>query len=525
LPVKRHFLKLTIKGKLTLLLMATSGLAVGLVCTIFYFLVAQSFQKDYTNDLNSLIDILGHNCEAALTFNVPEDAAAVLGTLSNRPSLLAVRLYDRNHTLFADYTRSPTVGGPPVTDGGGLDSKTSLKVEQPIQLIDGTVVGRIIAYDDIRGIGLSQKKWLLLLAAAGTVALAAAYLFASLLQNSISRPLLVLTAAVQRLAVGDFSTVPEIALGRQDEMGVLSSAFVEMSRKLDDSYAALAEYNRELETRVVARTEELQRAMEGLTKSQAQLVQSEKMVAVGHLVAGVAHEINNSLNFMTGAIPTVSLLLKKMKTLLSEGDEPGHDLSLTTAPFFEKMATLLNNAEIGLQRTVRIVSDLNTFARPSQGRFVPTDMHREIDMVVTLLHYEMRDRIVVQQHFSPTLPLAFCLRDQINQVIMNVLRNAIQAIAGPGVIDITTSLEGAMVNLSFHDSGCGIPPEVIDQIFNPFFSTKEVGKGTGLGLAISYGIMQNHHGEIVVDSTVGQGTTVTLRLPVVQGSAPVEVEG
>jgi len=231
-------------------------------------------------------------------------------------------------------------------------------------------------------------------------------------------------------------------------------------------------------------------------------------------VAGVAHEINNSLNFMTGALPTVSLLFKKIGILLSDGGEPVQDLASSIAPILQKVSILLANAEIGLERTVRIVSDLNIFARPSQGSSAPTDIHRDIEMVVTLLHYEMRHRIEVRRNFASTLPLVFCRRDQISQVIMNVLRNAIQAIDGPGVIDITTSLEGAMVNLSFHDSGCGISPEDIGQIFNPFFSTKEVGEGTGLGLSISYGIMKSHQGEIVVDSTVGQGTTVTLRLPV-----------
>jgi signal transduction histidine kinase len=504
----------TIKNKVTLLLMATSGLAVGFVCLMFYFLVAQSFQSNYTNDLNNLVEIVGHNCTAALLFNVPEDAEAVLNSFEKRKSILSVRLYDNSHNLFASYDKSTTLTD--VLDVNPLDHlepDTSLKIEHPITLHDGAVAGRIIVYDDIRGIGLSKKKWILLLSGTGIIAMIAAYFLATVLQNIISRPLLVLTDAVQCLAAGDFGAGHTIHVQSQDEIGMLSVAFIDMSRKLQNSYAELEAYSQNLEKRVATRTEELQKTLSDLTKTHTQLIQSEKMVAVGHLVAGVAHEINNSLNFITGAIPAIAMLIKKIEAQLhTEASQSQPDCS-KIQQITQKMGALLKNAEIGAQRTAKIVSDLNTFARPSHGQFIPTEIHKEIEMVITLLHYDLRSRIEVLLDFSPELPLVFCLRDQMNQVYMNILRNAIQSISGKGTIWVKTWYDGNMVNISFRDNGCGIPEASKNKIFNPFFSSKEVGKGTGLGLSISYGIIKNHRGEIAFDSTIDQGTTFTLRLP------------
>jgi len=495
--------------------MATSTMAVLLVCLMFYFLVAQNFQKRYSMDLNNLVDIIGHNCTAALLFNVPEDAETVLSSLEKRNSILAVRLYDRDHKIFATYNKNPSLADTLTTKQNRLDPDTSLKIEQPISLKDGTVVGRIIVYSDIRDIGLSHKKWVLILSGAGIVALIAAFFLATFLQNIISRPLLRLTDAAQRLAAGDFEAGHELRVQSQDEVGMLSAAFIDMSRKLEDSYTALEAYNQNLENRVAVRTEELQKALSDLTKTHEQLIQSEKMVAVGHLVAGVAHEINNSLNFITGAIPAVAMLTQKLGDQLAKETRELQADHGKTEPILQKIDTLLKHAEIGVQRTAKIVSDLNTFARPSHGQFTPTDIHREIELVIALLHYELRNRIEVVYNFSSALPLVSCLRDLMNQVYMNILHNAIQSITGKGTIWIKTWLDEGMVNISFRDSGCGIPNSAINKIFNPFFSTKAVGEGTGLGLSISYGIMRNHRGEILVDSTVGQGATFTLRLPLV----------
>lgn len=513
--LKMPLRNITIKNKVTLLLMTTSGMAVGLVCLIFYFLVAQNFQKNYLTDLENLVEIVGSNCTAALLFNVPEDAETVLSSLERRKSILSVRLYDTSHNLFASYDKKYSLANN--RDANllhRLEPDKSLRIERSITLHDGTVAGMIIAYADIRDIGLSNKKWIVILSGAAFIAMIAAFFLATLLQNIISRPLLALTNAVQRLAVGDFEAGNDIQVHSQDEIGLLSAAFIDMNYKLQGSYTELETYNQNLEQRVASRTAELQAAMSDLTKSHAQLIQSEKMVAVGHLVAGVAHEINNSLNFITGAIPAVAMLTKKIRNHLNDETSQTQPDFSKIEQIITKIDTLLNNAETGVQRTAKIISDLNTFARPHQGQFLPTDIHKEIEMVITLLHYDLRNHIEVVMDFSPNLPLVSCLRDQMNQVYMNILRNAIQAISDKGTIWIKTARDGDMITISFRDSGCGIPDSAKAQIFDPFFSTKEVGEGTGLGLSISYGIIRNHHGEIKVDSTVGQGSTFTLRLPI-----------
>lgn len=506
---------ITIKNKLTAILMATSAMAVALVCLTFYFLEAKHFQKTYLRDMENLAHIVGHNCTAALLFNVPEDAESVLGSLHSRQSVIAAHLYDTAHRLFATYKNTDTVVHTPSAHQElTLDPERYMKFERPITLNDGTIVGRIVIYDDIREITLSKQKGMLILAVVGIVAMLAAFLLASFLQNIISHPLLALTAAVQRLASGDFASRHEIHVQSQDEVGMLSAAFVDMSQKLENSYAQLEAYSQELEKRVAARTEELQQALHDLTKSQEQLIQSEKMVALGHLVAGVAHEINNNINFIAGAVPSVARLTQELAAHLNEDGAAPQATRDKSHEILLKIDSLLHNAEVGVQRTTKIVSELNTFARPSQGRLSYVDIQQEIDMVLTLLRFQLRDRIEVRQEFPADLPLVPCLRDQMNQVYMNVLRNAIQAIPDKGAIVIRAWLADDMVNISVTDSGCGIADAVRNNIFHPFFTTKNVGEGTGLGLSISYSIMKSHHGEIVVESTGSAGTTFILRLPV-----------
>ena len=511
----------TIKTKLSLFLMATSTLAVLLVCMMFYFLVARHFQMTYHRDLENLTTIVGHNCKAALVFNVPEDAETVLNSLESRQSIFAVRLYDKNHKPFAAYTNHPDPAAP-AASGQEIrpDPKRFLTIEQPITLDDGTVVGTIVVHDDIRDIALSKKKGIPILAVAGLIALLATFLLASFLQNIISRPLLALTGVVQRLASGDFAARNEIRVQSQDEVGMLSAAFVDMSRKLEESYITLEAYSHTLEERVEERTEALQRALDDLTRSQEQLIQSEKMVALGHLVAGVAHEINNNINFIACAIPFVLRLTKGLASLCAAEDRRPEERE----QIVRKIEGLLRNAEIGVQRTAKIVLDLNKFARPSHGKLTRTNVHQEIETVLTLLRYELHDRIGVKLEFAPDLPTIFCHQDQMNQVYMNILRNAIQAIDDKGTIRIKTWLDDDMINISFQDSGRGIPKAARTKIFDPFFTTKPVGEGTGLGLSISYGIVKNHHGEIFVDATGNQGTTFLLRLPTGSEPPPDEEE-
>ncbi len=508
----------TIRTKLSLFVMATSTMAVLLVCLMFYGLVARHFQLAYQQDLRTLTTIVGHTCKAALVFNVPEDADTVMDSLKSRPSIVAARLYDQRHHLFAAYPRKDGPAAPPP------DPRTTLTIEQPITLDDGTVIGTIVVHDDIRDLAVSKQKGLAFLAVAGIVALGATFFLASFLQNFISRPLLALTTAVQRLAAGDFTARHRIRIHSQDEVGMLSAAFVDMSQRLEESHLKLAEYSISLEKRVVDRTRKLQQAVDDLTKSQEQLIQSEKMVALGQLVAGVAHEVNNNINFISGAIPSIDRLTSQLARQCAAYHEQRPEACAEHEQTAQKIRTLLANAQMGVQRTAKIVLDLNRFARPSHGRLTRTDVHQELEMVLTLLRYELQERIAVELDLAPDLPPVVCHQDQINQVYMNILRNAIQAISGNGTIRIRTWFAQGMVHISFADSGHGIPEAIRGKIFDPFFTTKEEGEGTGLGLSISYGIIRNHHGEIILDAAGEQGTTFILRIPPDQESRPDRVD-
>ncbi|HWP67189.1 MAG TPA: ATP-binding protein [Candidatus Limnocylindria bacterium] len=255
------------------------------------------------------------------------------------------------------------------------------------------------------------------------------------------------------------------------------------------TYEALVELNASLEQRVQERT--------------MQLVQSEKMASLGRLVAGVAHEINNPVSFISSAIPALQKRLGKARAqaspeigaLLGEADE------------------LVGVMARGAERTATIVKDLRTFSRLQEAVRKPSDLNEGLEVSLRLLESQWRDRITVHRSFG-TLPLVECDAGQINQVFMNVLANACEAIAGAGNIWVTTRDQSGQVVIEIRDDGRGIPPEVLPRIFDPFFTTKEVGQGTGLGLAISQGIVAAHHGRLEVQSEAGGGTTFRIVLPV-----------
>ena len=502
-----------IKTKLTLLLMGTSSLAVLLVSLLFYVLLGRQYQDIYHRDLRNLADILGHNCTAALLFNVPEDAETVLHSVDSRDSIAAIRLYDQNHKQFASYENRSVVGrGENTTSDNASAESSYLRLDHAITLKDGTHIGSLVLFDDVHEIAITKRQGGYILASSASVALIVAFSVAAFLQRRISEPLATLTSAVQRLAEGDLAAWRDVGSQRSDELGKLSAAFVNMGRRLEDSYVELSGYSQTLEQRVAERTEELQQAMARLTESQSQLVQSEKMAALGHLVSGVAHEINNNINFISCALPSIARQTGKLAGQLIKGNPSTLQAEANEA--VQIIERLLNNAEEGVRRTAKIVSDLRTFAYPSQGHLSQVDIHQELDLVLALLHFELAGRIEVQRHFAPGLPLFSCLRDHMNQVYMNILRNSIQAIEDTGRIEITTWLQDGIIHIRISDSGCGIPDSAMSRIFDPFFTTKDVGKGTGLGLAISYGIVKKHHGEIRVESTGPEGTAFLLRLPV-----------
>ena len=259
---------------------------------------------------------------------------------------------------------------------------------------------------------------------------------------------------------------------------------------------------------------ELEAVKQKLEKAEAALVQSEKMASLGNLVAGVAHEINTPVGSIHANSDLMVRALEKLRKILDNTPElEGHDVQGELTRILDALENVGRVNQTACQRIVSIVRSLKSFARLEEPECRQADIHEEIDSALTLVHHELKARIEVERDYGE-LPDVDCFPGPLNQVFMNLLVNAAQAIEGKGHIRITTRAEGDHVRIAFTDSGSGIRPENIDQVFEPGFTTKGVGDGTGLGLAICYKIIHAHHGGIEVESELGKGATFTITLPV-----------
>jgi signal transduction histidine kinase len=273
---------------------------------------------------------------------------------------------------------------------------------------------------------------------------------------------------------------------------------------------------------LVAKSEALEKAYATLTERQQQLVQTEKQASLGQLVAGIAHEINNPIQFIYGNMAILSEAFSDVLPLLDEHSAVRPDLRIARLdyPFFRKQVPiLLTDMANGAARIGAIVRDLKTFARRDEGTLDESvDLNEAVQASLRLLHNLVR-HLRVEEELDPALPKLRGNLTQIEQVVVNAVQNAAEALgrdARDGVIRVRTRAEdgGRRVRLSVEDNGSGIPPEVRDRIFDPFFTTKQRTGGTGLGLAITYGIIQQHKGEIRVETEVGAGTAFHFLLPV-----------
>jgi signal transduction histidine kinase len=235
-------------------------------------------------------------------------------------------------------------------------------------------------------------------------------------------------------------------------------------------------------------------------------IQSEKMAALGLLVAGVAHEINTPM----GAIHSNNDIMERVVPRIRKALGPPVDTE-EAVRLLDILQGVCQNNEIATGRIVRIVRSLKNFARLDEAERKKADIHEGIESTLTLLQHQLKKRIHIEKHFAE-LPEIECYPNELNQVFMNLLVNAAQAIPDRGTITIRTSRNDQNVKVEISDSGIGIPPEHLSKIFDPGFTTKGVGVGTGLGLAICYKIVQEHHGTIEVESS-NQGTTFTITLP------------
>ncbi|TET75382.1 MAG: HAMP domain-containing protein [Candidatus Aminicenantes bacterium] len=302
----------------------------------------------------------------------------------------------------------------------------------------------------------------------------------------IINPLQKMVVATQEIAKGDLSHKVEV--NSKDEIGYLAESFNQMTEDLKSANQKLIEWGKTLEKKVEERTKEL-------TKMQAHLFQSEKLASLGKLSAGIAHEINNPL----GGVLIYSHLL------LEDTDK--------SSPHYENLKKIVKETS----RCKNIVKGLLEFARPKDPEMSLIDINKLVDKSLSIMEGQaLFQNIRVEKRYSSDLSKIVADSGQLQQVFMNIILNAAESMDGNGSLILFTSLDEDSKNISikFTDTGQGIKEEDKKRLFEPFFSTKEVGKGTGLGLAISYSIIQKHNGVIEVHSELGKGSTFTVKLPV-----------
>src|SRR6185312_2195116 len=262
------------------------------------------------------------------------------------------------------------------------------------------------------------------------------------------------------------------------------------------------------------RNEELVALNAKLEKTQNQLVQSEKLASIGQLAAGVAHEINNPIGYVSSNLNTLQQYSAQLLSALeafsgaasagvgTEQIRRRFDIDLLAAD----LPQLLVESREGLEHVAKIVRDLKDFSRIDRvENWVRADLHRGLESTLNIVSNELKFKAQVVRKFSD-LPAIECLPSELNQVFINVLMNAAHAIPDKGTITVATGCSDDKVWVTIADDGHGIPGEILPRIFDPFFTTKAVGSGTGLGLSISYGIVLKHHGTIEVESTSERGT-------------------
>jgi ligand-binding sensor domain-containing protein/signal transduction histidine kinase len=276
---------------------------------------------------------------------------------------------------------------------------------------------------------------------------------------------------------------------------------------------------------------ELEFTLENLKITQDQLIQSEKMASVGVLTAGIAHELNNPINFVSGNVGPLKRDIDDLFSLIKIYEESMESHNLTNKIsdaealkekldytfLIKEIISLLEGIEEGASRSSQIIKGLRSFSRLDQEKCQSYNIHEGIDSSLILLHNQIKERIVIKREYGDFDDIE-CFPGKLNQVIMNILTNSIQSIEGKGEISIQTISSDIGVKIIIKDNGVGMTPEVKKHIFEPFFTTKKVGKGTGLGLSISFGIIEQHNGNIDVISEPGKGTEIIISLPRIQSN-------
>ncbi|MBQ2984392.1 MAG: hypothetical protein IJD57_06325 [Candidatus Gastranaerophilales bacterium] len=338
------------------------------------------------------------------------------------------------------------------------------------------------------------------------------------MSSLVSKPLEKLLQAAKEITDGNFDV--KIENTNFTEINDLIYSYNEMGFQLNELYNSL-------ELKVQERTMALEAANYKLQETQAMMVHSEKMRSLGELTAGIAHEINNPVNFIHGNIMILQNYADDLMRLIELYDESSQTLpdeikskikslreEIDVDFLKDDIKDLIKSCIEGTQRTKNIVLDLKNFSRMEEMILTQFDIPKEIDTTLNILNNKYKNRITVVKNYAQNLPKIEAYGGQLNQVFMNILDNAQGAMKETGTLTINAYKETSKVKIEFIDTGCGIAPENLKKVFDPFFTTKAPGEGTGLGMSISYRVINDHNGTIEVESEVGKGTKFIITLPI-----------
>ena len=486
---------------------------------------------------------------AFLSYDLASLDADVSEILTN-PNISYVRVKDKTNNIFVEKGSEAALSRPFEADLSVSEADDGVYDTRAPIMVNNTLYGYVEIGLNIASVTESVSRvrsWTVTLALMEFVLVGlCSYLLGSFLMSQLQQLLQGAKHLGEAVRNNDYKEVFVPVRGK-DELSELAEAFNQLVERLKEEYEQrqraqdeLKELNTLLEEKVQDRTAllnqknyQLEETNKDLKEAQVQLLQAEKMASVGQLAAGVAHEINNPVGFVSSNISTLSeyvatyqMIFSQIQVVLDEKDEQKRALALNKlekmlgnqdmAFINEDISDLLGDSREGLQRVAEIVKGLKLFSRVDSDQMQKHNINDCVRTTLAMVNNQLKYICTVETHLG-RIPDVDMNVGKISQVITNLLINAGQAIEATGKngkIIITTCTVGEFVELRVEDSGCGIPPSHLDKLFNPFFTTKPEGQGTGLGLSISFGIAQEHGGTLSASSTEGDGSTFTLALPI-----------